>query len=385
LRNSLLVAQIGLSVVSLVGAGLLLRTLTKLHEQELGFQRDHLLVTWVFPTLAGYEGAKETALYWNLLDRLNATPGVSSASMSRMQLLSGGYWGCRLAAKLNASCNSIGPRFFETLNIPLLVGRDFSYSDNAGAEKVAIVSESTARDYFPGESPIGKELAFQDETFKDRLLVVGVVKDIHTDLREEQRHRSPRAVYMPFAQAPAEMRGQAVLEIRTPGNPNDAIAAVQRQVKAVDAALPLVGMQTQSEVMEESLGNDRTLAVLTGAFGALALILTAIGLYGSIAYSVARRTREIGIRMALGSSREGVLQKLMREAGLLISQGLVLGLLGSLALTRAISSQLYGVSSYDPRTFAGVVGLMIAVALAAAYVPARRAMAVDPIVALRHE
>jgi len=251
--------------------------------------------------------------------------------------------------------------------------------------KVAIVSESTARDYFPGENPIGKELAFHDETFKDRLLVVGVVKDIHTDLRDQQRHRSPRAVYMPFAQAPAEMRGQAVLEIRTPGNPNDAIAAVQHQVKTVDAALPLVGMQTQSEVMEESLGNDRTLAVLTGAFGALALILTAIGLYGSIAYSIARRTREIGIRMALGSSREGVLQKLMCEAGLLISQGLALGLLGSLALTRAISSQLYGVSSYDPRTFAGVVGLMIAVALAAAYVPARRAMAVDPIVALRHE
>jgi len=214
---------------------------------------------------------------------------------------------------------------------------------------------------------------------------VGVAKDIHTSLRDEQSHRSPRAIYVPFAQAPEEMRGQAVLEIRTPANPSRVAASVQQQVKAVDNRLPLVGLQTQREVMEESLGNDRSLAILTSTFGTLALVLTSIGLYGSIAYNIARRTREIGIRMALGSSREAVLSQLMREAGGLIAQGLLLGLFGSLALTHAISSQLYGVSSYDPRTLAGVVALMIAVALAAAYVPARRAMAVDPIVALRHE
>jgi len=391
LRNSLLVAQIALSMVSLVGAGLLLRTLTKLHQEDLGYERDNLLVTWVFPTLAGYEGQKETALYWNLLDRLNSTPGVNSASMSRMQLLSG-YWGCTLAGqstsnatKLDASCNSIGPKFFETLRVPLLVGRDFSYHDNVGSQKVAIISESAARDYFHGENPVGKELAFNDETFKNHLLVIGVAKDIHTSLRDEQSHRSPRAVYIPFSQAPEEMRGQAVLEIRTRGNPNDAVAAVRHQIKEADAALPLVGMQTQQEVMEQSLGNDRTMAALSSSFGALALILTAVGLYGSIAYRVARRTRAIGIRMALGSSREAVFSKLIREAGRLIAQGLLLGLLGSFVLTRAISNQLYGVSSYDPRTFGTVIVLMIAVAFAAAYVPARHAMAVDPIVALRCE
>lgn len=393
-RNWLLVAQIGLSMVSLVGAGLLLRTLAKLHNEELGFARENLLTTRVYPTLVGYEGEKETALYWRLLDRLNSIPGVSSASMSRMQLLSG-YWGCELAgqassksASIDASCNSISPKFFQTMGIPLLVGRDFLYSDNAGSQKVAIISENTARDYFPGEDPIGKELAFNDgkQRFqRDRLLIVGVVKDIHTSLRDDQAHRSPRGVYLPFAQAPEEMRGQAALEIRTRGNPNDVIAAVRRQVTAVDATVPLVGMQTQDDVMEENLGNDRTMAVLTSSFGALALILTAVGLYGSIAYNVARRTREIGIRMALGSSREAVLSKLMREAGLLIGQGLLLGLLGSFVLTRAISSQLYGVNSNDPRTFAVVIALMIAVALAAAYFPARRAMAVDPIVALRYE
>jgi predicted permease len=311
-----------------------------------------------------------------------------------MQLLSGGYWGCSLAgqsssraAKLNAACNSIAPRFFETLGIPFIAGRDFSYSDKRGGPKVAIISESTARDYFPGENPVGKELRFhaQDEDFKNPLLVVGVVKDIHTELRDEQRHRSLRGVYIPFAQAPEEMRGQAVLEVRTPGNPNDAVAAVRQQVKEVAPDLPLVDMQTQTEVMEEALENDRSLAVLTSTFGALALTLTCIGLYGSVAYSVARRTREIGIRMALGSSREGVLAKLMREAGTLIAQGLLLGAIISVALTRAISSQLYGVSSYDPKTFGTALALMVGVALAAAYVPARRAMAVDPIVALRYE
>jgi predicted permease len=390
-RDCLLVTQIGLSMVSLVGAGLLLRTLTKLHDEDLGFARENLLITHVYPTLVGYEGDKETAFYWSLLDRLNAIPGVSSASMSRMQLLSG-YWGCRLAgqstsksANLDASCNSISPGFFQTMGIPVLVGRDFSYSDNAGSQKVAIISESAAYDYFSGNDPIGKELIFNDETFKDRLLVVGIVKDIHTSLRDEQSRRSPRGVYLPFAQAPDEMRGQAALEIRTRGNPNDLIAGLRHQVAAVDAAVPLVGMQTQSEVMEESLGNDRTMAVLTSSFGALALVLTAIGLYGSIAYSVARRTREIGIRMALGASREAVLTKLVREAGLLIGEGLLLGLIGSFVLTRAISSQLYGVSSYDPRTFALVIAMMIAVAMAAGYFPARRAMTVDPIVALRYE
>ncbi|HVH89013.1 MAG TPA: ABC transporter permease [Terriglobales bacterium] len=392
LRNSLLVAQIALSMVSLVGAGLLLRTLTKLHEEDMGFERDHVLVTWIFPTLAGYEGEKETALYWDLLEHLNAIPGVSSASMSRMQLLAGGYWGCKLtaqststSAQLDASCNSIAPKFFETMGIPLLVGRDFSYSDNRTSPKVAIISESTARDYFSGENPIGKELALSDETFKDRLQIVGVVRDIHTSLRDEQRHHSPRAVFIPFVQAPEEMGGQAVLAIRTPGNPNDIMTAVRHQVAAVAPALPLVGMQTQQEVMEQSVGNDRTMAVLTSSFGALALTLTAVGLYGSIAYSVARRTREIGIRMALGSSREAVVTKLVREAGQVIAQGLLLGLLGSFVLSRAIASQLYGVSSYDPRTFAMVAALMVVVALAAAYVPARHAMSVDPIVALRYE
>ncbi|PYY18279.1 MAG: hypothetical protein DMG61_00830 [Acidobacteria bacterium] len=394
LRNWLLAAQVGLSVVSLIGAGLLLRTLTRLHQEDVGFDRDHILVASVVPTMAGYEGERETTLYWNLLERLNATPGVKSATLSRMELLAGGYWGCRLANHpggaipadhLQASCNSIAPKFFESMGIPFLLGRDFSYTDNSAGQKVAIISESAARDYFPGQGPIGKELAFNDETFKDRLLVVGVAKDIHTSLRDEQSHRSPRAIYVPFAQAPEEMRGQAVLEIRTPANPTGVAASVQQQVKAVDNRLPLVGLQTQREVMEESLEDDRSLAFLTSTFGTLALVLTSIGLYGSIAYSIARRTREIGIRMALGCSREAVLSKLMGEAAVLVAQGLLLGLFGSLALTRAISSQLYGVSAYDPRTFAGVVALMIAVALAAAYVPARRAMAVDPIAALKYE
>jgi predicted permease len=393
LRNLLLVAQIGLSIVCLIGAGLLLRTLTKLHQEDVGFNRDNVLVGWIFPTLAGYEGQRETTLYWNLLDKLNATPGVKSASMSRLELLSG-YCDLTLANRrkgnsatshMKTSCNVVAPKFFDTMGIPFLLGRDFSRSDDAGSQKVAIISKSTARDYFPGMNPIGQEIAFDDESFKDRLLVVGVAKDIRSSLREQQSHRSPRAVYVPFAQAPGEMRGQAVLEVRTLGDPNNAIASVRQQLESVDKGLPLVGLQTQREAIEDTLGSDRSLALLTSTFGTLALALTAIGLYGSIAYAVARRTREIGIRMALGASRQSVLSSMMHEAGGLISRGLLLGFASSFVVTKAISSQLYGVSAADPVTFLAVIALMSSVAMAAAYVPARRAMAVDPVVALRHE
>jgi hypothetical protein len=271
------------------------------------------------------------------------------------------------------------------MGIPFLLGRDFSRADNAGSQKVAIISETAARDYFPGVNPIGQELAFEDEAFKDRPIVIGVVKDIRTSLRDEQSHRSPRGVYVPFAQAPQQMLGQAVLEIRTPGDPNHAIASVRKEVESEVKGLPLVGLQTQRDAVEDTLGNDRSLAILTSTFGVLALALTAIGLYGSIAYAVARRTREIGIRMALGASRQAVLSRFMSEAGALISSGLVLGLASSFMVARAISSQLYGVSAADPPTFLVVMALMSAVGMLAAYLPARRAMGVDPVVALRHE
>jgi predicted permease len=391
-RSLLLVAQIGLSIVCLTGAGLLLRTLSNLHQENVGFNRDNVLVGWVFPTLAGYEGQRETTLYWNLLDKLNATAGVKSASMSRLELLSG-YCDLDLvspssggsAARMNASCNVVGPRFFETMGIPFLLGRDFSKSDDAGTRKVAIISESTAREYFPGTNPIGQVLTVNDDVFKDPLLVVGVAKDIRSSLRDEQLHRPPRAVYVPFAQAPNEMLGQAVLEIRAAGNANNVIASVRSQVESEVKGLPLVRLQTQRDVIEEGLGRDRSLAVLTSTFGALALALTAIGLYGYIAYTVARRTREIGIRMALGASQRTVLVQLMNQAGALISSGLLIGLASSIVVTRAISSQLYGVSAADPATFVAVISLMSVVAMSAAYLPARRAMAVDPIVALRYE
>jgi putative ABC transport system permease protein len=181
------------------------------------------------------------------------------------------------------------------------------------------------------------------------------------------------------------MLGQAVLEIRTPGDPNNAIVSVRKEVESEVKGLPLVGLQTQRDAVEDTLGKDRSLAILTSTFGVLALALTAIGLYGSIAYAVARRTREIGIRMALGASRQAVLSRFMSEAGALISSGLVLGLASSFMVARAISSQLYGVSAADPPTFLVVMALMSAVGMLAAYLPARRAMGVDPVVALRHE
>jgi predicted permease len=393
LGKGLVVLQIGLSLTLLIGAGLLLRSLQNLSRVHVGFDRENVLVMWALPTMAGYDIPKEHRLYWQLLERLNALPGVQSASLSRLQLFSG-YWarpvsvpGFAAGTKedLRVSCNTTAPKFFETMGIPLLLGRDFTPADGATAPHVAIVSESMVRQYFRGENPVGRHFRFAGEDATGDVEIVGVAKDILTEFRTQQYNRSPHAAYIPFTQAPPKMTGQAVIEVRTAANPGDIAAAMREAAQALDKNLPVGSVETQDEIVSRSLDGDRSLSGLTTFFGLIALLLASIGLYGTMSHSVGQRMKEIGIRMALGAGRQNVLNMVLGEGMLLTLFGISAGLTLGAAVTRLLSSQLYNLSAADPLTFTVLSLFLILVALLATYIPARRATRVDPMVALRYE
>lgn len=393
LGKALIVCQMVLSLILLIGAGLFLRTLGKLHQVDLGYERDHVLVPWVLPTLVGYEGPKELQLYQDLLDRLNALPGVRSASLSRMSLLFG-YWGRRVSVpgvtptageRMEVAFNAIAPRFFETMGIPLLLGRDFSRRDTARAPRVAIVGEETARKYFPGQSPIGRQLRFDDPDGIGEVEIVGVVRDIRIVSLKSDPRVSKLAVYVPFTQAPLSMMGQMQFKIRTIGNPRQIVESVRRAIFAINPDLPLRDVETQADLVDESLGEEHSLAMALSFFGVLAMLLASIGLYGTMAYAVSRRTSEIGLRLALGAHSRDVLWMVMRESLALVLMGAAAGVPVALAGGRLISSLLFGVSPADPLTLVVATLLLTAVAALASWVPAHRASGLDAMTALRYE
>src|SRR5438445_2721237 len=319
LRQGLVVSQIGLSLTLLIGAGLLLRSLQHLSKVDVGFDRENVLNMWALPTMVGYDISKEQSLYWQLLDRLNALPAVQSASLSRLQLFSG-FWARPVSIPGYApgpkedmwvSCNTTAPRFFATVGVPLLLGRDFTPADSATAPKVAVISESMARQYFQAGNPVGRHFRFGGQDATGDVEVVGVVRDILTEFREEQYNRSPRAAYIPFTQAPPTMTGQAVIEVRTAANPGDIAAAMQATARVVDKDLPVGSVATQDEIINHSLGGERSLSLLTSLFALLALLLASIGLYGTISHSVSQRTKELGIRIALGAERQDLLRMVL--------------------------------------------------------------------------
>ena len=393
LGKGLVISQIGLCLTLLLCAGLLLQSLVRLSKVDVGFDREKVLLMRVMPTMVGYDIPHENSLYWQFLDKLNALPGVQSASLSRLQLFSG-YWGRSVsfpgdaagtAEDVRVSCNTVAPKFFATMGIPLMSGRDFTPADTASAPKVAIISESMARQDFQGQNPIGKHFRFTGEDATD-VEIVGVVKDILTKFRqEEDSRRSAHAAYIPFTQAPPPMTGQAVVEVRPAENPRAVAAAIEQAAQALDKDLPVAALATQNAVVNDSLGEQRALTQLTAALGLLALLLASIGLYGTMSHAVAQRTKEIGIRMALGAERRHLLGVVLREGVFLTLAGISVGLALGAALTRLISSQLYGLTATDPVTFVAVSLLLSCVALLASYIPARRAMTVDPLVALRYE
>jgi predicted permease len=387
LGHALVVVQIAMSLVLVVGAGLLTRSLQKLIQVNVGFERDRVVVAAAIPTFLGYEGAKELRLYGTLLERMNAVPGVESATLSRFRLFIG-RWprpftaSTQLAAEGSpqAFCHPIGPRFFETMRIPILQGREFSGADDERAPRVAVINEPVARTQFPNVSPLGRAIRFDQG---DPYTVVGVVKDVkQISMREDP----PRmAIYIPYTQTPAGMLGQINFEVRTSSSLASVAAGLRHAVHSVDPDLPLIDVQTQADAITERMNDERSLARLVSLFGGMALLLATVGLYGTMSYALARRTNEIGIRMAVGASRRNVADMVLRETLVLVLAGFALGLPAALAGARVIANRLFEITPADPVTLAFAAVALGVVAVVAALVPASRAARIDPLVALRCE
>jgi predicted permease len=386
----LVVAQVALSLLLLIGAGLFVSSLQKLKSLDAGFNTDHVVLFTVDPTLRGYQGAQVTRLYKDILQQITAIPGIRSASVSRISLIGGGAntgsvsvqgYASRPNEDDTAYMNQVGPNFFETMGIPILLGRGFGPQDDESAPKVAVVNEVMARYYFPKDSPIGKRFGWGRPETSGQIEIVGLVKDAKYD---NLRTSPPRTIYMPLFQAP-DQRRPMTFEVRTVGNPTSMIAAVRHAIQSIDKDLLVFDVKTQAEQVNESLTQERLIATLSSFFGLLALLLACVGLYGLMSYTVLRRTNEIGIRVALGAQPGDILWLVLGETMLLILAGVAIVVPIALAATRLVSTFLFGLTPTDSTTITIATLLLIAVAALAGYLPARRASRVDPMVALRYE
>jgi predicted permease len=387
-RKGLVVVQVALSLLLLVGAGLFARSLYNLRTLDPGFDSRQLLSLAVEPDLNGYSPAASRDLLRRLQERFAGEPGSAGASIAALPVLTDarmimtvdveGYERKEDEAT-NLFSNRVGPGYFKTMGIPVVAGREFDERDVMGAPQVALVNETTARYFFKDESPLGRRLGLGDGSRE--IEIVGVVRD---GKARSLRDTPERYFYLPVLQD--EAPNEVTFYVRAAGGAAGALAPRLRAVvQEVDAALPVYAMTTMERQVDVSLFFERMIAALAAAFGLLATVLAALGLYGVMSYTVVRRTREIGIRMALGAERGRVLWLVLREVSLLAIAGVALGLPSALALAQLVSSQLYGLSPADPATLAVATALLASVALFAGYLPARRATIVDPMTALRHE
>jgi predicted permease len=381
--------QVALSLLLLVGAGLFVRTLRNLQNLGPGFPTDHLLAFTIDPSLNGYSDEETKSFYQRLNINLQTMPGVTSVGFSAMPLLKGYAWQNAVVGKDFAGApieeqpvlSEVGPDYFATLGIPILSGRAFTAQD-AGPANYAVVNESFARQYLPGRDPIGQRFGLVNEMAPPSAdtEVIGVIPDTkYRDLRE----RPPAQAYFLYLQG-THFRFMNVY-LRTQVDPRQIEDALRARMREFDPHVPVVGLQTLDEQIGFSLRNERLIASLSGVFGGLATLLAVIGLYGVMAYAVVRRTREIGIRIALGALRSNVIAMVMREVFLLIGAGLAAGLSLALALANLIRSQLFGLNPRDPMTFLGSAIVLTLAAGLAGFLPALRASGVDPTTALRQE
>jgi len=386
LRKALVVVQVALSLFALVTAGLFVRSLQKAQAVNPGFITENVLLMAFDLGREGYTETQGRNFHRQLVERVGSLPGVQSITIARDRPFGGGFQRSVFiegqepppgGRGVLVQTNNIGLKFFDTMGIPMLKGRDFSEQDSATAPKTLIINEAMAERFWPGADPVGKRLKlFGDQDYRE---VVAVVRDSKYNSLTERRRPF---MYIPLLQ---EYAGQFNLHARTVSDPKTLVAAVRESVQGIDSKLAALNIQTLSERIDNSLGGQRSQATTLGAFGVLALVLAAVGLYGVMAYSVAQRTREIGIRMALGAQRKHVLGLVLKQGATLVAAGVVVGLGAAFAATRLLASLLFGVSPVDPVAFAATSGLLLVVALLASYIPARRATKVDPLIALRYE
>ncbi len=400
-RKALVAAQVMLSLLLLIGAGLFIRSLRNLRDMGPGFSTGNLIAFDLDPSLNGYSSDRCKLFYRQLTSELNAIPGVRSTGLARMRILENNEWDSSVTVEGYQAketdtpepfMNSVGPGYFTTLNIPILAGRDFTAEDAQNqphgekptdvAPRVVIVNEKFAKRFFgSARNAIGRHAGFGgDPGTKTDMEIIGVIKDIkYTNLRDDV----PIQMFEPYLAD--NFVSNMTVYVRTTMNPDQFFSVVRSKVRALDPNLPVYALRTMDDQISNSLLIERLIASLSTVFGFLATLLAVIGLYGVMAYTVARRTREIGIRMALGAFQGDVIWMVMREVLVLVSAGLAAGLAGAFVLSKLVQAQLYGVTGHDPVTVVLAALGLAAVACAAGYIPAVRASRIDAMRALRYE
>ena len=387
LRKGLVAAQVALSFLLLFGAGLFVRSLQNLQTTDTGIQMDNLITFRLSPALSGYEEQQTVNFYTELLERLNSAAGIKSAALAAVGILAGDEWDSTTSVEgheakdgedMQAFMNALSPGYFNTMGIRFIEGRDFNAADVKKDNNLVIVNRKFAQHFFKDKSAIGKRLGrgMGPETKLD-IEIIGVVED---SLYEGPREGVRRQVFWPNWG-----KNSAVFYVRTTQASAGAFNLIRSEVKRLDAAMPVYDVKTLQGQLDETLLTDRLIALLSGGFGLLATLLASIGLYGVMAFIVARRRKELGIRLALGAEPSGVLWIVMREVLLLLTIGLAVGIPSAIALGSYVSSQLYGIQPNDPWIAVSTVVLLTVVSAAAGLIPASRASRIDPILALRYE